>query len=204
MYNRLPTIYEHDHAPSTIDNEPEQLAPANNDQMDARNRIYCTPYDDVQNAHQSASSSKQHTADNKATGRQFLIIKPNPPKIDNTLLRGENDLTGQHMMPDRQDINIIPTAKIIAKSQKKLSMKLRRTCNTIQLNGQRIYYVNKNNKIIIPESDMDLQMTLMALAHQDQHAHRSIDDSIARLREFSRSRTYKTRSRFSRTHAYTA
>ena len=182
IHSKLPTIYEHDCAPSAIENEPEQLIPGNNELMDAWDRIYCTPCDDAQSVRQSADSSKRHMANNKATGRQFLIIKPNPPKIDNTLLRGENNLTGQHLMPDRQDINI-PTAKMIATAQKKLPIKVRRANATIQIHGQKLY-VNKRNKIMIPESAMNLQMALMALAHQDQHAHRSIDDSVARLREF--------------------
>ena len=182
MSNILPTINEADHVPTELNDESEQLLPFDSERDDTQCQKYCTPCDDMQSTRQNTGDDGSCKPHNKSTGRQFLIIKPDPPKIDNTLLRGENDLTGQHMMPDRQDINI-PTAKIIATSQRKLSMKLRRTCKTIQLNGQQIY-VNKNNKIIIPDSAMDLQMTLMALAHQDQHAHRSIDDSVARLREF--------------------
>ena len=177
----LPTIHEHVQASMINDDEPEQPIPDAYKKKEHQLHAQCQPCQNEQHA-EAQSADKNGTRKRAATGRQFLIIKPDPPKIDNTLLRGENDLTGQHMMPDRQDINM-PTAKLIAKTQKKLTAKLRRNCKTVQLNGQQIY-VNKNNKIIIPESAMDLQMTLMALAHQDQHAHRSIDDSIARLREF--------------------
>ena len=128
------------------------------------------------------SKSSRQTPDHKATGKQFLIIKPRPPKVDNTLLLHENDLTGQPMMPDRQDINV-PTAKVIANAQKKLPKKQRQQSSTIGLHGQQIY-VNKQGKILVPASSTKLKQALITLAHQDQHAHRSIDDSVKRLREF--------------------
>ena len=115
----LPTIHEHDHTPTGNHDEPEQPMPDADTHVDAQLHEHCELCHNEQNDRTQRAGKSNNRNENQATGRQFLIIKPDPPKIDNTLLRGENDLTGQHMMPDRQDINV-PTAKIIATTQKQV------------------------------------------------------------------------------------
>ena len=114
-----------------------------------------------------------------APKRQFLIIEHDPPPTCNNLQQFERDLAGKAIMPNRQDIDW-PTPETIAKSQQRLPAKTKRASKKEKFGDQHLY-VNSQGKIIIPNNDINMQHALITLAHQDNHAHRSIQDTIHRL-----------------------
>ena len=113
--------------------------------------------------------------------KQFLIIKPKQPQRVQALQQHEVNLQDKHIMKNRQDISW-PTAATIAKAQKQLTAKEKKNAEEKTIEGRRLY-INAQGKIIIPATAENLQRTLITLAHQDNHGHRSIEDSIKVLRE---------------------
>ena len=114
-------------------------------------------------------------------GRQFLIIHPRPPKTTDRLQQYEHDFADVPIMQNRQDIQW-PSANVLANAQKQLPAKVKKAADTIKVGGRNLY-INTQKQVIIPDGAKDLQRALITLAHQDQHTHRSIDDTITRMRE---------------------
>ena len=126
-------------------------------------------------------ASATTTTPTQPTGKQFLAISPPTPKMTTTMGPHEHDLATRDIMPNRQDISW-PSVAVIAKAQKQLKAKDRKQAKTITIDNRKLYTDNAG-KILIPDNAKTLQQNLITLAHQDNHAHRSIDDTIQRLRD---------------------
>ena len=96
------------------------------------------------------------------------------------LQQHEVDLQNKQIMQNRQQISW-PTAATIAKAQKRLTTKEKTKATQKTIEGRKLY-TNAQGKIIIPDTAEKLQRILITLAHQDNHGHRSIEDSTTILR----------------------
>ena len=131
--------------------------------------------------HNTSPASATTTTPTQPTGKQFLAISPPTPKMTTTMGPHEHDLATRDIMPNRQDISW-PSVAVIAKAQKQLKAKDRKQAKTITIDNRKLY-TDDAGKILIPDNAKTLQQNLITLAHQDNHAHRSIDDTIQRLRD---------------------
>lgn len=113
-----------------------------------------------------------------ATVQQFMIIRSDPPPTTNKLGPLEYDLGEDDFLPDVRDISWPRLSQ-----QKHLSEEKQRRLTSRIICGENVLTDASNTgRIVIPDKDEDMQALLILIAHQNNHAHRSIADTMAQLK----------------------
>ena len=114
----------------------------------------------------------QDTDEQKHVHRQFLVITPQNPPVQDALDKHEHNLAGKSLLPDIQPMDW-PSVEAIAASQRRhLTARTRRRLNRMESAVPNVHvYLNQEGKIVIPTQDSQLRINMIAAAHQGKHGH---------------------------------